>query len=134
MDRRDFLKSALASLALSGSALTRVSDGSSTGEALSFVFYDERFQTAEALSKAMAASGDVIPVRGDVTAVWNGVLKSVSRGSSLMLAGVTTESFYFCLKTLLHSHAGLDICTSRIDRDLIAWSLRSHRPISHGIS
>jgi hypothetical protein len=33
-----------------------------------------------------------------------------------MLAGVTTESFYFCLKTLMRSNAGLAFSAKRVSQ------------------
>jgi hypothetical protein len=134
MNRRDFLGSSLAALTLTCGALTLTLGGSSNSVVADYIFYDERFQTAEHLAQQLAGSGEVIPVRGDITHVWNRVLKSNSQRLPLMLVGVTTESFYFCLKTLMRSHTGLTLSTNRMSQDLIAWSIRSHQPNKRGIS
>jgi hypothetical protein len=134
MNRRDFLKSTLTSLAITGGALAISSARTPNREALDYVFFDERFEAAEGLARRITGSAAPIPVRGDVTPVWNGALKSAGQGSPLMLAGVTTESFYFCLKTLMRPNSGLELSTNRISQDLIAWSIRSSQPIIHGRS
>lgn len=85
-------------------------------------FYDARF--AEARAAAMRAPA-ATPVTGDVTQVWTQGLNRLSQTRALALSGVTTESFYFCLKTLLQSHAQLDARIERVSADLYAWSIRS---------
>jgi hypothetical protein len=134
MNRRDFLGSSLASLTLACGGATLALSGSSNSEVVHYIFYDERFQAAEHLAKQITESVEAIPVQGDVTPVWNGELKFACRESALLLAGVTTESFYFCLKTLMQSHTGLALSTDRISQDLIAWSIRSYRPIGGRVS
>jgi hypothetical protein len=114
--------------------LTPASARPADSEAPGYLFYDERFPAAGRLAREIAGSDEIIPVRGDVTQLWNGILKPASQRSQLLLAGVTTGSFYFCLKTLMRSPKGLDLYTSRIDRDLIAWSIRSCQPDRQGIS
>jgi hypothetical protein len=131
MNRRDFLGSTLASLTLVAGGVTVALGGSSNRETANYIFYDERFQTAERLAKQIAGSAEAIPVRGDVTAVWNGALKSASQGSPLVLAGVTTESFYFCLKTLMQSNARLELSTRRINQDLFVWSIQTYQQIGY---
>jgi hypothetical protein len=134
MNRRDFLRSTVASLALSGGVLELASAGPVNREVSGYLFYDERFPAAQRLAREMAGADEIIPVRGDVTQLWNGILKPASQRSPLLLAGVTTGSFYFCLKTLMRSPGGLDLSTSRIDRDLIAWSIRSSQSNNQGIA
>jgi hypothetical protein len=68
MNRRDFLGSSLAALTLSCGGITLALNGSSESEVVAdYIFYDERFQTAEHLAKQIAESGETIPVQGDVT-------------------------------------------------------------------
>jgi hypothetical protein len=133
MNRREFIGTALASLFIPVDASATLSPRSRQSESSvsGFLFYDERFPEAERLVKRIGVAGERVPVRGDITHVWNGSLKPLCRQRSLLLAGVTTESFYFCLKTLMYPHAGLDISAQRIDRDLCAWSIRSHHPADH---
>lgn len=127
MNRREFIGSALVSLFIPVGASATLSDRSRRSESSvsGFLFYDERFPEAERLVRRIAGAAEAVPVRGDVTPVWNSSLKSASQQRSLLLVGVTTESFYFCLKTLMYSHAGLDISAQRVERDLYAWSIRS---------
>jgi len=88
-------------------------------------FFDERF--AEARRLARQASIRVAPtlVQGDVTSLWTGGLAHASLAAPLTLEGVTTESFYFCLKTLLLDHAGVSARVTRVDRDLHLWTIRT---------
>jgi hypothetical protein len=132
MNRRDFLGSIMASLVLSAGALTLLAGRSLGSEAAvpNGVFYDERFPQAARLAKRIAGPAQTIAVRGDVTPVWNQSLKSAGRHSPLLLAGVTTESFYFCLKNLLRTPAGAQLTSRRISRDLYAWSIYARQPIS----
>ncbi len=135
MNRRKFLSSSIATLTLTCSPLTLAFSGSSDSEVVAdYIFYDERFQAAEHLAKQIAESGDAIPVQGDVTQVWNEALKADSQRLPLMLVGVTTESFYFCLKTLMRCNTSLELSTKRVSQDLIAWSIRSSQPDRHRIS
>lgn len=77
------------------------------------------------LAARFAAPDKLAPVRGDVTIWWTEGLNRLSQRAPLSLRGVTTESFYFCLKTLLQSHAGVDAEVRRVSRDLYAWSVRT---------
>lgn len=118
MKRRLFLKAsaatAIAAPAFGGAA------GMAQGGAGRF-FYDERFADARALAARTGAAAT--SVTGDVTQVWTQGLKRASQTRPLALSGVTTESFYFCLKTLLQSHARVDARAERIGKDLYAWRI-----------
>lgn len=120
MKRRLFLKASAAS-ALAAPALGAAGADNGKIEPDRF-FFDERF--AEACVIALRAPA-ATPITGDVTQVWTQSLNRLSQTRSLSLEGVTTESFYFCLKTLLQSHARLDARSERISADLYAWSIRS---------
>ncbi|MEZ5891603.1 MAG: hypothetical protein R3C58_00425 [Parvularculaceae bacterium] len=121
MKRRLFLKTTLSSL-LAAPALAHGANKARV-QTPDRVFYDERFGKAHALSTEFGAART--PVRGDVTAVWREELNALSRAQPLFLSGVTTESFYFCLTTLLQSHARVDARAERVSKDLYAWSIRT---------
>lgn len=123
MKRRLFLKTSLAStLAMTLSPAGAALLGENAASADMF-FYDERFAQARAISSRINGAISLTPVTSDVTALWTQQLNSLSRQAPLCLRGVTTESFYFCLKTLLQSHAGLKTRVERVSKDLYAWSI-----------
>lgn len=90
------------------------------------IFYDERFPEARRLAEQWAPADFIMPVRGDVTGIWNDDLKRACRQSPRNLHGVTTESFHFCLEIMLRSHAVVEKHITRIDRDLHRWTIRSY--------
>lgn len=47
------------------------------------------------------------------------------RERALLLRGVTTESFRFCAAILVGDHAKTEMHVSRLDQDLVAWTLRT---------
>ena len=87
-------------------------------------FYDDRFERAARLAAERAGPRQPIPVQGDITNLWNGGLGRACRHSALSLHGVTTESFYFCLKLMVAERARIETQVTRIDRDLFLWSLK----------
>lgn len=89
------------------------------------LFYDERFPEACRLVHGLPGIGRPVPVRGDVTDIWNAGLDLACTRSPLVLHGVTTESFYFCLKVLLASETRVETSVARIGRDLFRWTIRS---------
>jgi hypothetical protein len=95
------------------------------GNPVDHVFYDERFARARQLADEMPGAHVPVPVRGDVTGIWNAGLGRASLRSPLVLRGVTTESFYFCLKVMLGSQARVETQVARVDRDLFLWTIRS---------
>ncbi len=93
------------------------------------IFYDKRFSQARTLAGRLAAQysggGALTPINGDVTALWVNELRIAAARGPLALSGVTTESFYFCLQTLLQPH-GLPVAQiERVGRDLQAWEIRT---------
>ncbi len=122
MERRIFLKasaaSALTAPALGGAGFAAESIGTD------WFFYDERFAEARATASGRARLGaKATPVTGDVTQVWRHRLNRMSQTRALSLSGVTTESFYFCLNTLLQSHATVTARAERVSKDLYAWRI-----------
>lgn len=105
-------------------------DGAAPADRL---FYDERFSAARAISARLDAKAALIPVQSDVTMLWTGELKDLSRQRPLALRGVTTESFHFCLKRLLQSEAQVETRIRRVGKDLYAWSIRTTTPKNTGV-
>ena len=124
MKRRLFLKLSL--FAAFAAQTSRSADASVLGDTRpDRFFYDERFSDARAISARLDAWATLTPVQGDVTALWTGELRDLSRQRSLVLRGVTTESFHFCLTRLLQSHARVETHIRRVGRDLYVWSINS---------
>ncbi len=123
MKRRNFLKTSastlLAAPVLSTASFAAAAPGARAADRF---FYDERFPAAREFA---SRSGGVspTPVRSDVTELWTGELNAQSRQTPLTLRGVTTESFYFCLTTLLQSQASVEAQIQRVDKDLYAWTI-----------
>ncbi|WP_375211428.1 hypothetical protein [Hyphococcus sp.] len=65
-----------------------------------------------------------MPVSEDITAAWVKDLERLA-AKPLALRGVTTESFFFCLKTLLQPHGLTFTRVERLGPDLHAWELRT---------
>ena len=126
MKRRLFLKASASSLLAAPVATHAKSTPETTGATK--IFYDVRFREAAILAKRLPHSGDapLSPVNGEITAPWVAALQNLSRRRSLVLRGVTTESFYFCLKTLLQSRGLVAARIERVARDLHAWEIRTN--------
>jgi hypothetical protein len=113
-----FVANALSASAAGAPALVR--------PAWDYVFFDGRFAAARRLAEQMSGITAPTPVQGDITAIWTRELAHASLVAPLTMAGVTTESVYFCLKILLADRASVDAQVSRLDRDLHLWTLRTH--------
>jgi hypothetical protein len=131
VNRRYFIRAAASSLfILPGIPAIRTAAAAPPADCF---FYDERFAEAQRLAKTLAPAGRLVPVQGDVTAIWTGGLDRACLRAPLTLHGVTTESFHFCLKLMVGSRTGVDTSASRISRDLFLWTLRSGAHIHSGI-
>jgi hypothetical protein len=123
MDRRRFVGNASLSLLVATTSAGAIALPLSR-ELDDYYFFDERFPRAERL--AVSARGErIVPVRSDVTEIWNSGLRAAALAAPLVIGGVTTESFLFCLSVLIREHAALDARAERLDRDLQLWTLRS---------
>lgn len=126
MKRRLFLQSSVSS-ALIAPSLARANSYQHDAGVTDRIFYDERFTEARVIANRLAGQfadkGVLAPVNGDLTAPWVAELVSFATQGSLSLRGVTTESFYFCLKTLLQSHGVTATQIERVGRDLHAWEI-----------
>ena len=126
MKRRLFLKfSLLAALAARTSHSALASVLAPSTEPVDRLFIDERFEEARAMAARLAPGVTPTPVQSDVTALWIGELSLISGQRSFFFQGVTTESFHFCLKTLLRSGARVETQARRVSKDLHAWSIRT---------
>jgi len=130
MNRRRFVQAGMSSLlvpaAIVASPLEGARAGTTSGEpAWHYVFVDERFPAARQLASEVCGSTIPTPVLGDVTDLWTGGLATACRAAPMALAGITTESFFFCLKTLLADRVRVDATTTRHDRDLHLWTIRT---------
>lgn len=122
MKRRIFIGSSLVPLFLPDLALAEhllVSENAGN------LYFDERFSQASDIAQSLVKSSHWQAVQGDITPVWNSALKSKSKQGSVDVAGVTTESFYFCLQRLLQESHHVTLSATRIDRDLYAWTLNA---------
>jgi hypothetical protein len=98
----------------------------------SHVFFDERFAEAQRLAQRLSGRNAPTPVQGDVTDLWARELEPVSRSSPLSMSGVTTESFYFCLKVLMSDRVPVDARATRIGTDLHFWTMHSRHHSQQG--
>jgi hypothetical protein len=89
-----------------------------------YAFFDDRFEAARRIAASWTVSMGPVAVQGDVTP-WSDLLDRASRERALQLRGITTESFRFCTTILVGDHASLDLKVSRLDRDLVLWTLRT---------
>jgi hypothetical protein len=89
-----------------------------------FAFFDQRFEKAQRIAASWPASIGAVAVRGDITP-WSDVLVCAPGERPLLLRGATTESFRFCAAILVGDRADLDQQFSRLDQDLILWTMRT---------
>ena len=96
-----------------------------------YVFFDERFEKARRLAAAWPVSSRAVAVQGDITP-WSDVLGRAPSERLLQLRGVTTESFRFCAAILVGDRAQVDLQVSRIDQDLVLWTMRTTPKLGSG--
>jgi hypothetical protein len=94
-----------------------------TTAAPAMVFHDERFASAADLARGLNAACGLTPVRSDITPLWQAQIRAAARSDALLLAGVTTESFHFCLTRLLQTLGPVQAESRRVDQDLHAWTI-----------
>ena len=126
MNRRGLILAATSALFIPKVVMVAHASASATkSPGPDFFFCDERFAKARRLAAELSGCTALTPVQGDITELWNSYLGRASRQSSLHMRGVTTESFYFCLKIMIGEHARLDAQVTRVDQDLFLWTMRS---------
>jgi hypothetical protein len=125
MKRRVFLGIATASALLPAALRQGTATLAAASPKWDYVLFDERFERAQRLAASWRAANLLVAVRGDVTALWRGELERIAREHPLHLRGATTESAHFCLRILLSEHANLDTRVSRLDRNLLLWTMRT---------
>jgi len=89
-----------------------------------YVFFDERFEKARRIAASWPASIGSVAVQSDITP-WIDALERAPHERPLQLRGVTTESFRFCATILIGDLAHLDLQFSRLDQDLVLWTIRT---------
>jgi len=131
--RRHFVQAGTWSLFLPSVVISASADArSSDGLAWDYFFFDERFPEARRLAAEWFGITQPTPVLSDVTPIWTGELGRASLTSPLALKGVTTESFYFCLKILLGDQARVAAQVKRVDRDLHLWTMHTDNYPNNG--
>jgi hypothetical protein len=121
MKRRHFLGAATASV-LVPAALGQCA---AAPAAWDYAFFDERFERSRLVASSWSASSRRIGVQGDITPWWRNGLDRVAHRHPLRLRGVTTDSFHFCLGVLLGEHTDLHREVSRLDRNLLLWTIHT---------
>jgi hypothetical protein len=133
MKRRTFVQAAMTSLAIPAAAIAApATPPILDAPAWNGVFFDERFPAAKLLARRLAGFAPLTAVQGDVTPLWTATLARASRTAPVAWSGVTTESFYFCLKILLGEPGRIEAQSTRIDRDLYRWTIRTRNSINNG--
>jgi hypothetical protein len=129
VNRRLFVQAGVSSLLVPAATIAMPG-----GESLAwnYFFYDERFDAARRLAAALSGSTEPTPVQGDVTNLWTRELGPAALAAPMRMSGVTTESFYFCLKILMGDQGGVDAQVSRIGADLHLWTMHSRHHSKHG--
>ena len=134
MDRRRFIEAAVSSLfmvpPLAFAGVTAPRGGSGAADVL---FFDDRFASARLLARQWAEPIRHVPVRSDITPVWNAWLKEACQRSVLTLDGITTESFHFCLEIMTAERTRIESRIARVDRDLFLWRIRCDPHIARSV-
>jgi hypothetical protein len=89
-----------------------------------YAFFDKRFDKALRIAASWPTSIGPVAVQGDITP-WSDELARAPRDRTLLLRGITTESFRFCAAILVSDHAEMDMQVSRLDQDLVEWTMRT---------
>lgn len=122
MHRRQFFSAAAAS-ALIPAVATKPCLAALVSDSPDYIFFDERFPQARQAIAPWPAASRLIGVHADITRLWSNGLERMTRQQRLDLRGVTTDSFLFCLRILASEHARLNAQVSRLDRNLLQWTL-----------
>ena len=121
MRRRQFIRVASVSLLLPAAVGSCLASVATRGRDCHF--FDERFPQARRFAASWPTADTLVAVQGDITPFWKGGLGRLISEQPLRLRGVTTESFRFCLQTLSSEHANVEAQVSRLDRNLLVWTL-----------
>ena len=131
--RRHFVQAGTWSLFLPSAVISAPADTRSLDWlAWDYFFFDQRFPEAVRLAAERSGITQPTPVLSDVTPIWTGELGQASLTAPLALKGVTTESFYLCLKILLGDQGRVDARVKRVDRDLHLWTMRTDNYPNNG--
>jgi hypothetical protein len=125
MHRRHFIHAATLSALFYGAAKPCGSALGAFSRNRDLVFFDQRFQTARRVAALWPVSNPLVAVEGDITPFWGNGLDRIMREHALLLSGVTTESFLFCIEILAREHTYLALRVSRLDRNLRTWTMHT---------
>jgi len=121
MRRRHFIRAASVSLLLPATVGSCLASVVTRGRDCNF--FDERFPQARRFAASWPTADTLVAVQGDITPFWKDGLDRLVCDHPLRLRGVTAESFRFCLQTLSSEHASVEAQVSRLDRNLLVWTL-----------
>lgn len=127
MNRRHFIGAAASSLLIPlGITSAEAGPAAAASTRPDYLFYDDRFVAARQLAAGVSPGTHLTAVQGDVTDIWNAGLDRACATTALTLQGVTTESFWFCLKIMAGSKTAVDTSVNRVGRDLFLWTIRTN--------
>ena len=126
MNRRLFVQAGVSSLLIPSAMIAALANAPGPdGPVWDYFYFDERFADARRLARALSGATEPTPVQADITGIWTGGLAQARFAAPLAIKGVTTESFYFCLKILLADQGRIEAQVNRIDQDLHLWTIRT---------
>ena len=131
MKRRIFIGSSLVPLFLPDLTLAGALPSANTPAHL---YFDSRFSIARKFAANWIDSDRWQAVQADITPVWNSQLKHKRNDGSFHAAGVTTESFFFCLQTLLQPTHQVSTEITRVNQDLYAWTMTANNKNNRSLS
>jgi len=127
MNRRLFVQAGASSLFIGNAMIAASADAPGRDRfAWDYFFFDQRFAAARRVAGELSGTTEPTPVDGDVTDIWTGKLGRASLTAPLTMKGVTTDSFYFCLKILLADQSRVEAQVSRIGQDLYLWTMHTN--------
>jgi hypothetical protein len=104
MHRRDFIRAALASVAVamaSDSFAAPMSEGNVPRNLPKHLVFDTRYPAATLFARRMQQAAILMhDIRGDVTELWGTKLKSGLERGPMVIGGITTPASLFCLEQM----------------------------------
>jgi hypothetical protein len=120
--KRDFVKGAAATLTVATVAVDAVAR-TLAADSFDVVVYNEWFPQARAFANQISVQGArALPVEGDAGRLWYGTLRGLIAGGHRRIAGMTTHTDLFILKTLARDH-GLRVSERGSEDRLVSWVL-----------
>jgi hypothetical protein len=113
----------LAFTPLAGQAALRQVDADTADANVDRLFVDTRFELARQFTAQTVHPSQCV-ARAEVAALWYGELSAYAE-SSFVFAGITTESFAFCLNQLANECSATAFASQRVGRDLHLWTIHT---------